>query len=134
MEDTIYIIIRFCPPCANRFTEYIHTNYPNLEDDDEIVSYIHNQAGNILMRNNGCIVSIEDNEISVEEVDLVNNLLRDETENYIKFVQNCGQQGGKKSKKSKKSKGKKRKKTAKKTAKKTSSRRKKHKNSKKHAK
>ena len=65
MVDTLHIIVQFTPECFSKFHGYLQNNHENIEEEEEgILQYISDESNNADMHENGCIVSIEDNELA----------------------------------------------------------------------
>lgn len=134
MVDTLHIIVQFTPECFSKFHGYLQNNHENIEEEEEgILQYISDESNNADMHENGCIVSIEDNELAMEEGGPINDLIRDDTQQYMHFVEPCNpMQGGKKKSKRRKTNSKRRTKRRKRnTKKRTHTKRKKRHNKKK---
>lgn len=106
MAQSICIIVRYSPECFQKFRSFIDTHYPNVEDEDNIIEFIKDQSENEDMREDGCMISIEENELEFEEGGPVNGLACDNDNNIERklFVDNCdGQVGGTRKKSRKRS-------------------------------
>jgi len=118
MVDTLHIIVQFTPECFSKFHGYLQ-NQQNIEEDDDILQYISAESNNADRHEDGCIVSIDEDELEMEESGSINDLLRDDTQQYMHFVEPCNpMQGGKKKSKRRKTNSKRRTKRRKRNTKK----------------
>ena len=68
MDDTLHIIVQFTPECFSKFHGYLQNNHENIEEDDDVLRYISDESNNADRHNDGCIVSIDEDEHEMEEV------------------------------------------------------------------
>lgn len=110
--EPIYFIVRYTPACYNKFVEHIHQEFQNVEDPDRILDFMQEQSNTENMDTEGVIVGIEDNEIAMEEGGSIDRLVNPDTQQYVRFIEECNQGGGRRSRRNtlrKKTRGKKRK-------------------------
>ena len=93
MEESSYIIVQYTPECFGKFHGYLQNNH-NIDNDDEILQFILEQSNTESMSSDGCIVSIDDGELEIEETGPMNHLLREDTQQYRHIVEPCNINGG----------------------------------------